>query len=186
MVENEHIHQANEEGKAIAGEAAEPGLLDSRITRRKFLMLGAATVGTIALATVVPGQLFTAEVTTFAARKIGNLDDLRVGEPRQFRFSWDHPNAESYLIKLGVPAGGGVGPDDDVVAFNTLCPHMGFPLTGQFKTEHQVLGPCPWHLSTYDLTRRWPRYRRPAPSSAGNPGKGHLRHRPNGADLWIQ
>ena len=30
---------------------------------------------------------------------------------------------------------------------------MGFPLQGTFKPEHQVIGPCGWHLSTYDLTR---------------------------------
>ncbi len=141
------------ETEAFDGDTTAPGLLNCNITRRRFLLLGAATVGTIALATVVPGRLFTAEVATFDGKKIGSLDSLRVGEPQQFRYPWDHPNAESYLIKLGVPAGGGVGPDKDVVAFNTLCPHMGFPLVGQFNVEHQVMGPCPWHLSTYDLTR---------------------------------
>lgn len=68
-------------------------------------------------------------------------------------YPWDHPNCESYLIRLDTPAGGGVGPDRDVVAFNTLCTHMGVSLVNQFKREHQVLGPCPAHLSTYDLTR---------------------------------
>ncbi len=153
MAEDGKIQRTTREPEALNGENTAPGLFDCRITRRRFLMVGAATLGTIALATVVPGTLFPAEVATFGAKKIGNLDTLRVGEPQQFRYPWDHPNAESYLITLGVPAGGGVGPDKDVVAFNTICPHMGFPLVGQFNAEHQVMGPCPWHLSTYDLTR---------------------------------
>ncbi len=129
------------------------GILDCLMTRRRFLFLGAATLGTITLATVVPGQLFTAEVATYDGKLIGSLGSLRVGEPQPFSYPWEHPNCASYLIKLGVPAGGGIGPDDDVVAFNTLCPHMGFTLAGQYQKDYQVMGPCPWHLSTYDLTR---------------------------------
>ena len=30
---------------------------------------------------------------------------------------------------------------------------MGGPLQGTYKPEHQVLGACPLHLSTFDLTR---------------------------------
>ncbi len=37
--------------------------------------------------------------------------------------------------------------------FNTICPHMGISLLGSYKAEHQVMGSCPSHLSTYDLTR---------------------------------
>jgi arsenite oxidase small subunit len=94
-----------------------------------------------------------AQVAAYEGQIIGSVSAMRVGEPVQFRYPWDHPNCESYLIKLGVPAGGGVGPDNDVVAYNTLCPHMGISLLNQYKEEHQVLGPCPAHLSTYDLTR---------------------------------
>jgi arsenite oxidase small subunit len=57
------------------------------------------------------------------------------------------------LVKLGVPAGGGVGPQQDIVAFSTLCTHMGGPLAGQYRGQHKVLGPCPFHLTTFDLTK---------------------------------
>ena len=138
-----------------AGERTESRVapLAQCISRRRFLFAGAATLSTVALASVLPGRLLTGLVAAYDGAKIGTLSGLRVGEPQQFRYPWDHSNCESYLIKLGVPAGGGIGPDSDVVAFNTLCPHMGFPLLDQYKSEHQVLGPCPWHLSTYDLTR---------------------------------
>lgn len=115
--------------------------------------MGAATLGLVVLEGILPGRLVTAEVARYEGRKIGSLSDLRTGVPVRFRYPWDHPNCESYLIKLGVEAGGGIGPDRDVVAFNTLCPHMGFSLLDTYKPQHQVLGPCGWHLSTYDLTR---------------------------------
>ncbi len=57
------------------------------------------------------------------------------------------------LAKLGVPAGGGVGPDQDIVAFSTLCTHMGGPLAGTYRGQYKVLGPCPFHLSTFDLIK---------------------------------
>lgn len=130
-----------------------PGFLECQLSRRRFLFLGAATIGTVTIASLVPGSLFTAEVAQYEGQMIGSLSDLITGEPQEFRYPWDHLNATNYLIKLGIPAGGGIGPDQDVVAFNTLCPHMGLPLRGTYQTEHQVMGPCPWHLSTYDLTR---------------------------------
>lgn len=57
------------------------------------------------------------------------------------------------LVKLGAPASGGVGPKGDIVAFSTLCTHMGGPLAGTYKAEHKVLGPCPLHLTIFDMTR---------------------------------
>lgn len=130
-----------------------PEALSYCLTRRQFLFIGAATVGTVALSTVLPGSLMTAQVAAYEGRMIGRLSELRVGEPVQFRYPWDHFNCESYLIKLGEPAGGGIGPDQDVVAFNMMCPHMGISLLGTYKHEYQAMGPCSAHLSTYDLTR---------------------------------
>jgi Rieske Fe-S protein len=41
----------------------------------------------------------------------------------------------------------------DVVAFSTRCTHLGGPLRGALQAEIQVLGPCPRHLTTFDLSR---------------------------------
>ena len=145
--------QQTQAAERPAGRDVPAELLDRCVTRRRFLFMGAATLTTVTLAHVLPGTLFRAEVAAYDGVRLGSLDDLRLDDPQEFRYPWDHPNCVSYLIKLGAPAGGGVGPDRDVVAFNALCPHMGISLLGQFKSEHQVMGPCPAHLSTYDLTR---------------------------------
>ena len=130
-----------------------PSILENCLTRRQFLLAGAVVVGTVTLASVIPGSLIEAEVATYDGIKVGTLSALRVGELVKFRYPWDHGNCDNYLVKLGTPGGGGIGPEKDVVAFNTLCSHMGISLLGSYKSEYQALGPCPLHLSTYDLTR---------------------------------
>ncbi len=68
-------------------------------------------------------------------------------------FAYPYPDVRNILVKLGARAGSGIGPAQDIVAFNQQCPHMGGPLDGTYKEKHQVLGPCPLHLTTFDLTR---------------------------------
>lgn len=123
------------------------------VSRRQFLFMGAVAVSLVALERIIPGQILYAQTAAFDRRRIGSLSDLEVGVPVAFNYPYEHPSALNNLIKLGAPAGGGISPDNDVVAFNTTCPHMGFPLNGTYKPDHQVMGPCGWHLSTYDLTR---------------------------------
>lgn len=123
------------------------------MARRQFLFMGAATLGTVTLATVLPGRLLTARVAAYEGKKIGTLSGLRLGEPQEFFYPYDHPLCHSFLFRLGTEAGGGVGPGRDIVAFNSICPHQGGPLAGRYNSTHQVLGPCPLHLTTFDLTR---------------------------------
>ncbi len=40
-----------------------------------------------------------------------------------------------------------------MVAFNYTCTHQGGPMQGTYHSADKVLGPCPLHLTTYDLTR---------------------------------
>ena len=94
-----------------------------------------------------------AQVAQFDAQPIATLSDLEGGEPVLFMYPWDHPNSTNYLLKLGQPAGGGIGPDEDIVAFNSYCTHMGGPLAGTFNAQSGVAGPCPLHWTLFDLTR---------------------------------
>lgn len=126
------------------------------MSRREFLLSGGLAVSVLALG-AVPGLSFAAGAPRFVLRadyprqKIGSLSALKTGQPVQFNYPY--PNVQNILVRLGTPAGGGVGKDTDVVAFNQQCPHMGGPLHGTYKAAHQVLGPCPLHLTTFDLTR---------------------------------
>lgn len=126
------------------------------VDRRAFLLGGGLAAAVVTLS-AVPGMVSAAAAPQLALRaayprrKIGTLSALKEGQP--ILFSYPYPNVLNMLVKLGVPAGGGVGPASDVVAFNQTCTHMGGPLAGSYKPAHQILGPCPLHLTTFDLTR---------------------------------
>jgi arsenite oxidase small subunit len=121
------------------------------MSRRQFLLTGGAAVAVISLGGL-PGMAEAAQAlkADYPRQKIGSLSALQKGVPVEFNFPY--PDIRNILVKLGVPAGAGIGADKDIVAFNQQCTHMGGPLDGTYKPEHQVLGPCPLHLTTFDLT----------------------------------
>lgn len=124
------------------------------MSRRGFLLSGGATVAVVSLAgTPLEAQAQGARAlrATYPRQKVVSLSVLKTGEP--VAFSYPYPDVRNIVVKLGAEAGGGVGPARDVVAFNQQCPHMGGPMDGTYKPQHQVMGPCPLHLTTFDLTR---------------------------------
>lgn len=122
------------------------------MTRRQWLLSGGASVALISLG-LFPGATEAAQAlkASYPRQKIGSLSALKDGVP--VNFNYPYPDIRNILVKLGAPAGAGLGVGKDVVAFNQQCTHMGGPLDGTYKPEHQVLGPCPLHLTTFDLTR---------------------------------
>jgi len=90
----------------------------------------------------------------YPRKEIARLVDIEQDKPLLFRYPNDDETlCSSFLVKLGESAGSGIGPAKDIVAFNSFCPHMGGPLAGVYNKEYKVAGPCPLHLSTFDLTR---------------------------------
>ena len=120
-------------------------------SRRQFLIGSGSAVAL----SCVPGLSYALQATEkkYPRKKIAKLSDLKTDEQIQFRYPFDDIYSNNFLVKLGEVAGGGVGKNNDVVAFNSLCPHMGGPLAGIYNAEHKVAGPCPLHLTTFDLTR---------------------------------
>ncbi len=129
------------------------------VTRRTFLLAGGTVVAGSALATVFPGIVFADDADTvfkvakYPRKWVVGVGKLAEGKPEKFFYPYEEPHCASFIVKLGREAGGGVGAGKDIVAFNTLCPHMGGTLDGQYCHQVKVQGPCPIHLSTYDLTR---------------------------------
>lgn len=135
---------------ACAGEEA-------CLTRRSFLIAGGSTLVTVLLSSL-PGMSSAKgkiqfRSTRYPRRKIGSLRELKTNTPMEFHYPHSHPNCAFMLIRLGREAAGGVGPDKDIVAFSKLCTHMGSSLNGLYKPEFAALGPCPMHLTVFDLRR---------------------------------
>jgi arsenite oxidase small subunit len=127
--------------------------------RRGFLQFGSASVATVMLSEVFGGNVAaqdanrTAQLATYPKIKIASLSDAKVDQPIEFAYPNNNElHTGAMLIRLGRNAGGGVGPNNDIVAFNTRCTHMGGNLTDGYITQHKLLG-CGEHLTTFDLTR---------------------------------
>ena len=128
------------------------------MTRRNFILSTSGMAVTSIFLSSIPGisGKVEAQVAKYPSKKVGSLKALKVDEPTMIFYPYDDLNSLCFMVKLGVPAGGGVGPDKDIVAFHTLCTHMGGDLSDLGKTyikEYKILGPCPLHLTTFDLTR---------------------------------
>ena len=121
------------------------------MTRREALILGGSTVAVMA----VFGQGSHAQElvkSDYPRKVIARLADLAPG--KAVNFTYPNDDVENVLVRLGEEAGGGIGDGRNIVAFNTICPHMGGYLDAEtFRAEHSSLGPCPLHLSTFDLSR---------------------------------
>lgn len=119
--------------------------------RRHFLLAG----GSLVMLSSLPGFAMETQaiVKSFERKLIAKLSELKTDSPVDFTYPNDEPGFSHFLVKLGTPAGGGVGENKDIVAFNSFCTHMGGPLMGTYKAQHKAMGPCPLHLTTFDLTR---------------------------------
>ena len=118
-------------------------------SRRDFL-LGGGKLVLLAAASTLAAPVW-AQRAEHAPLSVARLSALKLGEP--FYFEYPQAGDLNMLVKLGVAAGGGIGPQADVVAFSTRCTHLGAKLQDALQAGMQVLGPCPRHLTTFDLSR---------------------------------
>ena len=122
------------------------------MSRRDFLF--ASGVTTVAMVSAGPGMAnVPAMVSTYPRKLVAKLSQLKTDKPIDFSYPDKGAYSESMVVKLGVEAGGGIGPNKDIVAFNYTCTHQGGDMSGSYKGDTKSLGACPLHLSTYDLTR---------------------------------
>ncbi len=139
-----------------------PGSSPSNPKRRFFLRTlgstGAAAVGVMALPgalsqRLVPNAHGTEVVRRYPTVYVADIGALAEGEPISFEYPDEQHSC--LLMKLGSPAMDGVGPDTDIVAFSTICPHMGCSIAGNYHSDRpDILGPCPCHFSCFDLSRQ--------------------------------
>ncbi len=120
------------------------------MSRREVLLLGAAT----SVLSFVPSLGADVQFKTkdYKKKHVISLNSLEANKP----FYFAYPTGEeknSFIVKLQEKAAGGVGKEQDIVAFNQFCTHMGAPLEGTYNKIYKMMGACPMHLSTFDLTR---------------------------------
>ena len=123
------------------------------VSRRIFLKVtgatavgGAAAVASDAALAATPD---TGRTTLAYPRKaVGAVAQMKVSAPVNFTY----PDASSpcVAVKLGSRVPGGVGPDGDIVAYSSLCTHMGCPVA--FDTGTNTFR-CGCHYSIFDAEK---------------------------------
>ena len=122
------------------------------VTRREFFKWGgsvAAGVGLTAGAEAKAVQSSTGATNLpYKAKAVGVASKLKADSPVAFTF----PDADSpcSLIKMGTPVPGGIGPNKDIVAYSTLCTHMGCPVA--YDVNKRTFN-CGCHFSMFDAEK---------------------------------
>ena len=138
----------------VPGSCASPTL----VSRRTLLASTGAATAAMLLRDLFPGRVFgqdanlAVEAVQLPRMRVAALDDLVSGVPFLFAYPEGAAHSSCFAVKLGAIAGGGVGPQQDVVAFSAVCTHMGGSLDEGFRAEHEACV-CPLHITSFDLTR---------------------------------
>lgn len=119
------------------------------ISRRQFLQGSSASMALTLFG--LAGRVDAATGKRYPSMKVGNIKQLKAGEPLQFNY----PDSSSpcIMVMLHREAIGGIGSGKNVVAFSSLCPHMGCPLN--FSNERFV---CGCHYSMFDAAKNGQTY----------------------------
>jgi arsenite oxidase small subunit len=119
--------------------------------RRQFLRGGALATAGAATAALLPGDAKAKPSPArveYPSKGLANISQLKPNTPLEI--SYPDQDSPGVLVKLGTRISGGVGPDGDIVAFSTLCPHKGFPLA--YSAADKTLN-CPGHYSRFDCEK---------------------------------
>ena len=126
------------------------GLDHANVDRRQFLFAGGATLTTLLLA---DGSRVQAQQAAGKRTFITKVSRTEPNKPVEFQYPAKHEFATCTLVRLSEVAGGGIGPNKSIVAFNNICPHLGASMTTTFDGVAGIAGPCPLHWTTFDLSR---------------------------------
>jgi arsenite oxidase small subunit len=127
--------------------------MSNPVSRREFLKFtGGVAAGAASLPTKADAAAAATDagstVLPYKAKPVGKAGALAVNQAVNFTF----PDASSpcTLVKMGAPVPGGVGPNRDIVAYSTLCTHMGCPVA---YDAGQKVFKCPCHFSMFDAEK---------------------------------
>lgn len=122
------------------------------VTRRDFLkatgsVAVAAPVAVSSSAEAATGEVGRASLQ-YPAKAIGRASSI--GASQAVPFTYPDAASPCVALKMGAPVPGGVGPNRDIVAYSTLCTHMGCPVS--YDSGSKAFK-CPCHFSLFDAEK---------------------------------
>lgn len=126
--------------------------MSDRVTRRQFFRVTGGIAAGTGLAAGVAGRADAAPaqdagktMLPYPRKPVGTAAKMQANTLVAFTF----PDAASpcVAIKMGRSVPGGVGPNRDIVAYSTLCTHMGCPVA--YDANARAFR-CGCHYSTFD------------------------------------
>lgn len=109
---------------------------------------GAAAMPSASQAQTQPSAAAEAGTSTtlnYPQQAIGKAAAMPVNQA--ISFTYPDQSSPCYVIRIGSPVPGGVGPNQDIVAFSALCTHMGCPVAYDSGTKTFK---CGCHFSIFD------------------------------------
>lgn len=123
--------------------------MTAKLSRRQFLKFSGGIATAAGAVGVASAEAATGDVgratLPYKPKLLAKATELRENVPLAFTF----PDEASpcALVKMGRAVPGGVGPDRDIVAYSTLCTHMGCPVGYDAGTRTFR---CGCHYSVFD------------------------------------
>jgi arsenite oxidase small subunit len=151
--------ESEREARNPKREKPRRNFLKIAISFSTLLLVGGIAAIAKSITNPAPSQNQGTGPQAFPRVKVAQLSDLQVNQPVLFNYPLD--NEPNILVKLGQKAEGGIGPEEDIIAFSALCQHLGcvyaFQATGtspKCDSSYQAASPvgyCCCHGSVFDF-----------------------------------
>ncbi|SEQ37328.1 arsenite oxidase small subunit [Amphritea atlantica] len=124
----------------------------NQLNRRDFIKLGGAGVAA-GVASLTPSsalaksEAYNPGATTLPYPQTAVAKAQSLPQNKVVHFNYPDESSPCVVIRMGHPVPGGVGPNMDIVAYSTLCTHMGCPVSYDPASRDFK---CPCHFSVFD------------------------------------
>ena len=118
------------------------------LNRRDFIKVSCSGVaGMVAGHALVRSSVVSASTSgeVYPVIDVAPLSKIKRGTV--INFSYPDRHSPAVLVRLGESGLGGIGPNNEIVAYSSLCTHKGCPVG--YKAERKMFI-CPCHWSTFD------------------------------------
>jgi arsenite oxidase small subunit len=119
------------------------------LSRRTFLRISCTTLSGSLAASIAPGIAAAAaqavQGDAYPTADVASLEAIKEDVP--ITFNYPDSASPAVLLRLRQSVAGGIGPNNNIVAYSMLCTHKGCPVS--YRPERKLLI-CPCHWSSFD------------------------------------